>query len=426
MTDALAFTDDQRVIWLRRVAVTALLALCLVIIPILNVMEIVPDYEINRLGRYLCFAIVALGIDLIWGYTGILSLCQAFMFCLGGYAMAMHLSLAQGHGDVRPEYNNIPQFFFFNDISQLPGFWKPFASLPFSLAVAIGLPTIVAAFFGNFLFKGRVRGVYFSIMTQAVALAAYLAFCRNELLLGGTNGLTNFYRALNTKTSWVLGLYLASLATLVLLFLLYRWLTRAPLGKVLIAIRDNETRLRFAGYRPETFKAFAFALAAATAGIAGILYVPQNGIITPNIMRVEDSVFFVIWVAFGGRGNLWGAVIGSLIVNYFSATITSDAPRIWPIMLGVLFLTAVVLPDGISGLWKDLENRLRLRRNIGGPVLALGGLVIFFVPQMLGMVPDVFEASAIGVPFKYWVLVISFAGYAFLTYRRAIFQNIHA
>lgn len=414
---------DRRLALMRRLSVAVLLGTCFVVIPVLNLMGVVPNHEVNRLGRYLCFAMVALGIDLIWGYTGILSLCQAFLFCLGGYAMAMHLSLAQGGGDVRLEYNSIPQFFYFNNVSQLPEFWKPFASMTFTLVVAIGLPTVLAYLFGKFIFQGRVRGVYFSIMTQAVAWAAYLAFCRNEMLLGGTNGLTNFYRPLNTKASWILGLYLVSLASLTMLFLLYRWLTQSRLGRVLTAIRDNETRLRFAGYRPDVFKVFAFALAAATASIGGILYVPQNGIITPNIMRVEDSVFFVIWVAFGGRGNLWGAVIGSLLVNYFSSTLTSDAPRLWPFMLGTLFLVAVLLPDGVSGLWKDMEARILAHRSIVGPAIALGGLVLFMVPQALGIVPDLFERQVVAVPVKYWLLVASLCAYTILSRRRTIHQT---
>ena len=186
----------------------------------LNVLGVVDSTHVNKLGRYLCFAIVALGIDLLWGYTGLLGLCQALFFCLGGYVMAMHLRLPEGGGNVRPEYHNIPQFFFFNNVDTLPGWWAPFASLPFTLIAALAVPAFFSLALGFMVFRSRVRGVYFAIITQAVAWGAFLLLCRNEMLLGGTNGLTNFSPALNRNQGWVLFLYLLTVAVLTGLFLL--------------------------------------------------------------------------------------------------------------------------------------------------------------------------------------------------------------
>jgi urea transport system permease protein len=366
----------------------------------------IADYDVNRLGRYICLAIVALGIDLVWGYTGILPLCQAFFFCLGGYAIAMHLSLPQGGGQVLPEYNNIPQFFFFNNVNQLPTFWRPFASLPFALFVALALPGTFAFLFGGFVLKSGVRGVYFAIITQALAWAAFLAFCRNELLLGGTNGLTNFYNPLTSSSGWILSLYLLSAAALVVLLVLFQWLLNSNLGTKLVAVRDNESRLRsLKGYRPANYKIFVFTVGALTAAVGGILYVPQNGIITPNIMRVEDSVFLVICVAMGGRGTLLGPIFGSLAVNYANSTLTSDAPRLWPFVLAAFFLMAVLVPGGLSGLWVRLERSLATKPLPLLPWIAISAIVIFIGSEAVGWMPDALNSGVAGFPIKYLLFV---------------------
>lgn len=403
----MAPAEVPAVLTLRRRAIAASLLMLFVIVPALSVAGVIEPYHVNRLGRYLCFAIVALGIDLVWGSAGILSLCQALFFCIGGYAIAMHLSLPQGGGDVRPEYHNIPQFFFFNNVDALPSWWRPFASFPFALAAGVLVPALVAGIFGFFIFRNRVRGVYFSIITQALAWGAFLAFSRNELLLGGTNGLTNFYKPLNSQSAWVLGLYLVTALVLVGCFAGFGVLTRSRAGRVLIAIRDNESRLRFFGYRPEIYKAAAFALAAVFAAVGGMLYVPQNGIITPNVMRVEDSLWMVIWVAVGGRGTRWGAVAGALLANFTYSILTSDMPRAWPFIQSGLFLAVLIFPGGIGSLWTALEADVRASAKPGRlaraaiPLLTVAIIVFLeafdLLPRSLSMVKYVVIGTLIAV-----------------------------
>ncbi len=318
---------DPRVLALRYVTVALVLLLFFVLIPVLTGAGAVKDYKLNLLGKYLCFAIVALGIDLVWGYTGLLSLCQALFFALGGYAMAMHLSLKEGGGDVRPEYNNIPQFMFFNSLHALPAFWKPFASLPVSALAALMVPGAFAGLFGFLILRNRIRGVYFAIITQALAQAAWLLMCRNEMLLGGTNGLTNYSKGWQSPR-WIMALYLLTLTILVLAYLFCRALVKSRLGRVLIAVRDKETRLYFAGYKPHAFKVFAFAVGAMLAGLGGMLYPAQVGIITPQDMDVTASIFMVVGVALGGRGKLWGAVFGAVMLNSLRSSLSTDFARL--------------------------------------------------------------------------------------------------
>src|SRR5688500_12471405 len=303
---------DPRVRRLRLIATLGVLALFFLVIPGLNRAGVIPDYKLNVLGKYLCFAIVALGIDLIWGYAGLLSLCQALFFALGGYAMAMHLSLPEGGG-----VYEVPQFLSYVSYGQdnpLPSFWRPFRSCAFAVAAGVFVPALVASVFGFFIFRSRVRGVYFSIITQAVAWGAWLLISRHEMLLGGTNGLTNFSKALTQEKKYVLALYLLTAGTVALAYGVCWWVTRCRLGRVLVAVRDKETRLYFAGYKPYAFKVFAFTLAAVLAAVGGMLYSPQVTIISPHNMRVEESILMVIWVALGGRGRLWGAILGTLLV----------------------------------------------------------------------------------------------------------------
>ncbi|MGC8604648.1 MAG: urea ABC transporter permease subunit UrtC, partial [Desulfomonilaceae bacterium] len=356
----------------RKKTVLGILVFFFFVVPLLGWFGLVDVTNINKLGRYLCFAIVALGIDLLWGYAGLLSLCQALFFCLGGYAMAMHLSLPEGGGNIRPEYHDIPQFFFFNNVDTLPVWWTYFSSLSFSLVMAILIPTIVATVLGFTVFRSRVKGVYFSIMTQAVAWGAFLLFCRNEMLLGGTNGLTNFDPAFNRDFRWVLFFYLITVSMLVILFIGAKHLASSRMGRLLIAVRDKEMLLNFMAYRPQFIKLFVFAVAAIFAGIGGVLYVPQNGIITPNVMRVEDSIWMIIWVALGGRGRLWGAMAGALLVNYAYSITTSDMPKAWPFLEGGMFMTVVLFfPSGLVGLWDRFEEDVASGARVLGIFLAM-------------------------------------------------------
>ncbi|MGL1933500.1 MAG: urea ABC transporter permease subunit UrtC [Fibrobacterales bacterium] len=396
---------------MRKIAVALVLIALFFMVPLLAIAGIVEPQTVNKLGRYLCFAICAIGIDILWGYTGILGLCQALFFCLGGYAMAMFLSLPGGGGDVRPEYNDIPQFFFFNNITELPFFWEPFSNFPVMLIMAIAIPSIVAMIIGYVVFSSRVKGVYFTIITQAIAWGAYLAFCRNEMLLGGTNGLTNFYKPLNQDTGWIIGLYLLTAAVLTLIFLGSRFITSSRLGRLLVSIRDKEMLLNFIGYKPYMLKMFAFVLAAAIAGIGGMLYVPQNGIITPNIMRVEDSIWMVIWVALGGRGHLWGAIFGALITNLAFSSLTSDLPQVWPFIQGGMFLLVVLLfPDGFVGLWGKLEKEfIYNKKGLLYGALFVGYTILIGILVKVGLLSfEVVEKSAIAALIKYAVIYIPF------------------
>src|SRR5688572_2792458 len=400
-----ALTDPE-IIRFRKKAVLGLLLVVFMLIPALNLLGVIDPHVLNRVGRSICFAIAALGIDLIWGCAGVLSLCHALFFCIGGYAMAMHLSLPEGGGDVRPEYHNIPQFFFFNNVDTLPSWWRPFASLPVAVVAAFVLPALVAGLIGFFIFRNRVRGVYFSIITQALAWGAFLAFSRNEMLLGGTNGLTNFFKPLNSEKPWILGLYVLSAGMLVGSFLLVRAVTRSRLGRVLVAIRDNETRLYFLGYRPDLYKAFAFIGAALLAALGGMLYVPQNGIITPNVMGVDDSIWMVIWVAVGGRGRLWGAVTGALMASLTYSALTSDMPKAWPFIQAGLFLGALAFPNGICDLWMKLENELQQGGRIFRMLLALGFIELALIADKLGWIPSFGRVALAGVPLKYWLMIL--------------------
>jgi urea transport system permease protein len=410
----LARTPPIQVIFMRIAGLATVVAIFFVVIPIMTSAGIVPYYKLNFLGKYLCFAIVALGIDLIWGYTGLLSLCQALFFCLGGYAMAMHLSLKQGGGDVRPEYNNIPQFMFFNNLTALPNFWRPFASFPFALIAGIALPGIVAGAFGFFIFRSRVRGVYLSILTQAVAWGAWLLISRNEMLLGGTNGLTNFNKQLNNNPHWIMGLYLLTLGALLGSYAVCWAITRSRLGRVLVAVRDRETRLYFAGYQPYAFKVFAFSVGAMLAGVGGMLYSPQVGIITPQNMNVETSILMVIWVALGGRGKLWGAIFGAILTNVTLSSLSSDLPSLWLYVQGGMFVLVVLLfPDGFVGLWANAEKQIAEGAGwarVTLTLLPLFAVAFFVLMEALGLTPGVvrkvvYHTNSIDLQLKYVLLI---------------------
>ncbi|OLC43023.1 MAG: urea ABC transporter permease subunit UrtC [Nitrospirae bacterium 13_1_40CM_4_62_6] len=336
----------------------------LVIMPLLNVLPEpdswlhVSDFALNRFGKFLAFAILALGLDLIWGYTGILSLGHGVFFGLGAYAVGMHLMLTIGTESVYG--STLPDFMVWNQVKELPYFWKPFYSFWFAIAAAILLPTLFAAIFGFLAFRSRIKGVYFAIITQALALSAWLVFNRNETNLGGTNGLTDFKQVLGFRLSdpgTQRALYVLTVLSLGGAYLLCRWITRSRTGKVLVAIRDSEQRVLFSGYSPGSYKLFVFVVSAALAGLAGALYVPQVGIITPAQIGVLPSLEMVIWVAVGGRGTLIGAVLGAVGVNWARSILTTSFPDLWPFFLGGLFVAVVLLfPEGCVGLARRLNR----------------------------------------------------------------------
>ncbi|MGH7206379.1 MAG: urea ABC transporter permease subunit UrtC [Nitrospiraceae bacterium] len=342
----------------------------LVIMPLLNVLPgpdswlHVSDFALNRFGKFLAFAILALGLDLIWGYTGILSLGHGVFFGLGAYAVGMHLMLVIGTESVYG--STLPDFMVWNQVKELPFFWKPFYSFWFAVAAAILLPTLFAAIFGFLAFRSRIKGVYFAIITQALALSAWLVFNRNETNLGGTNGLTDFKQVLGFRLSdpgTQRALYVLTVLSLGAAYLLCRWITRSRTGKVLVAIRDSEQRVLFSGYSPGNYKLFVFVVSAALAGLAGALYVPQVGIITPAQIGVLPSLEMVIWVAVGGRGTLVGSALGAVGVNWARSILTSSFPDLWPFFLGGLFVVVVLLfPEGCVGLFRKLGRRAWLRR----------------------------------------------------------------
>jgi len=317
----------------------------------------VSDFTINLYGKYLCYAVFALSVDLLWGYTGLLSLGQALFFSLGGYMMGMHLM--RKIGDLGQYHQPIPDFLVFLGWNTLPNFWRPFASFPFALFMTIALPGATALLFGFLAFRSRIRGVYFSILTQAFTYAACLLFFRNDLLMGGNNGFTDFKFLLGydlRQPATQRALYLCTGLLLLAAYLLCRWLTTIKFGKVQRAIRDSENRVRFSGYATAYFKLFVFVFCAIIAALAGALYVPQVGIINPSEMAPEKSLEAVVWVAVGGRGTLTGPIIGAITVNALKSWATRAYPDLWFIFLGLLFILVVVfLPGGIV----SLPGRLR-------------------------------------------------------------------
>lgn len=343
-----------------KITFLALGVLFVIVFPLGHIIGFVSTNTISLWGRYFCFAIASIGIDLIWGYTGILSMCQAFFFCLGGYSIAMHMLLAaSGKGTYGA---TIPDFMVWNGIDKLPWFWEFFHSFFPSILMAILVPALLSGVFGYFVFRSRLKGVYLAIITQALAMAVWLIFLRNETMLGGTNGLTDFKSLLGfdlTKPNVKLGLYMLSLAMLILTFYLCTRLVKSKFGKVLTAIRDSESRVGFTAYHVKDYKLAIFVLAAMLAAIGGILYVPQTGIITPGLMDVTSSVEMVMWVALGGRGKLKGAIIGALMVNFVYSICTSMFPGSWLYILGILFILVVLFFDkGFMGLFELKSKKL--------------------------------------------------------------------
>ena len=346
-------------------------AVLVVVLPTLNALPVgsplrVSDFTLNLFGKFLTYAILALGIDLIWGYAGVLSLGHGVFFGLGAYAMGMHLMLEIGAKGV---YQNVlPDFMVWNRVTELPLFWKPFYSAWFTLLAVVLVPGLFAAIFGFLTFRSRIRGVYFSIITQALALCAWLTFNRNAMNLGGTNGLSGFKTmfgfTLNSPGTQR-GLYVVTALFLCGAYLLCRWIVRSPAGKVLVAIRDSETRVLFCGYSPAAFKMFVFTVSAVLAGLAGALYVGQVGIITPARIGVLPSIEMIIWVAVGGRGTLIGPVVGAFGVNWLQSLLTTHYPDLWILVLGGMFVTVVLFfPDGVVGTAQKLMSRFA---RVGAP-----------------------------------------------------------
>ena len=351
-------TRDAQLLW-----VAAGGAVFAVVLPLANLSGFVSDYYLNLFGKYLALAVLALGMDLIWGYTGVLSLGQAIFFGIGAYSIGMHM-LLEGSG--KGVYGEpVPDFMVWNQVYQLPLFWKPYKFAPVALAAAVLLPAALAALIGLLTFRRRLRGTYFAILTQAIAFAVWLMFNRNEMRLGGTNGLTDFKSILGFSLSapaTLRGLYLITALALAAALVLARWLVRSKTGLVLQAIRDNERRLEFLGYDTSGYKIFVFAISGALAGLAGMLYAPQVGIITPSQIGVLPSLEIVIWVAFGGRGTLWGALLGAVSINWLRSVLTGTYPRLWPIILGGLFVTVIMLfPEGLLGIGSRLQAVLARR-----------------------------------------------------------------
>jgi len=372
-------TSQSRLAWLMNdVAGKRLLLLILaliIVLPMLNLL--VPEesvfhvssYTIGLLGKYLCYALLALAVDLIWGYCGILSLGHGAFFALGGYAMGMYLMRQIGDRGV---YGNplLPDFMVFLDWQHLPWYWYGFDNVYFAMAMVAIAPAILAFVFGWLAFRSRVTGVYLSIITQAMTYALMLAFFRNDMGFGGNNGLTDFKDILGfslQEDTTKVALFVCSGLAVILGYLLCRYVVSSKLGRVLISIRDAESRTRFVGYRVEHYKLFVFVLSAILAGVAGALYVPQVGIINPGEFSPINSIEIIIWVAVGGRGFLYGAIIGAVLVNYGKTFFTGAFPEVWLFMLGGLFVVSTLfLPQGVVGIVQQWKDKRAVRNALSG------------------------------------------------------------
>ncbi|MGV2988341.1 urea ABC transporter permease subunit UrtC [Vibrio sp. E150_011] len=322
----------------------------------------IETFTISLLGKYLSYAMLALAVDLVWGYLGILSLGHGAFFALGGYAMGMYLMRQIGDRGV---YGNaeLPDFMVFLNWSEVPWFWQGFDQFWFACLMVVLVPGILAWVFGYLTFRSRVSGVYLSIMTQALTFALMLAFFRNEMGFGGNNGLTDFkdiigysLQADGTK----IALFVCTAIALILSYLVCRMVINSRLGRVSLAIRDAESRTRFMGYDVDNMKLWIFILSAVIAGVAGALYVPQVGIINPGEFSPLNSIEIVVWVALGGRATLFGAIVGALLVNYAKSWFTVEFPEIWLFALGGLFvLSTMYLPKGVIGFVADQGSKLR-------------------------------------------------------------------
>ena len=347
------------------IALAAFLALALVAVPVLHL--VVPEdsafhvstYAITLIGKIMCYALVAVAMDLIWGYGGILSLGHGLFFALGGYAFGMYLMRQIGRDG--SYQSDLPDFMVFLDWKELPWFWVGSDSFGWVAFLVMAVPALVAFVFGYFAFRSRIKGVYFSIMTQALTYAAMLLFFRNETGFGGNNGFTDFKRILGygiTTSEMRLVLFGLTAIALAATLVFAAWLVKSKFGRVLTAIRDAESRVMFIGYNPLWYKLTIWTISAVLCGIAGALYVPQVGIINPSEMSPGNSIEIAIWVAVGGRGTLIGPVIGAFVVNLAKSWFTVSFPEYWLFFLGLLFIVVtLMLPQGLVGLWKKVMDK---------------------------------------------------------------------
>ena len=344
--------DTKGLVFLIALAAAAILVPVLFLIVPAGSKLHIPAYLVALVGKYLCYALLAIALDLVWGYCGILSLGHGAFFALGGYAMGMYLMRQIG---ARGVYANpeLPDFMVFLNWKELPLTWWGFSSFPYAMLMVLLVPGVLAFAFGWFAFRSRVTGVYLSIITQALTYALLLAFFRNDMGFGGNNGLTDFKDILGFAVqadATRAALFAVSAIALAIGYLISRAIVVSKFGKVLIAIRDAESRTRFIGYRVETYKLAVFTISAMMAGVAGALYVPQVGIINPGEFSPANSIEAVIWVAVGGRGTLVGAALGAILVNFAKTWFTGVLPELWLFALGLLFiLVTLYLPKGILG-----------------------------------------------------------------------------
>lgn len=337
-----------------------ILSVAAVLVPMLNLFVAtdsavhIPDYAVTLFGKYLCYALLALAVDLVWGYCGVLSLGHGAFFALGGYAMGMYLMRTvgsrSGNGNM-----DLPDFMLFLNWKELPWYWLGFNHFGYALFMIFVVPGALAFVFGWFAFRSRVSGVYLSIITQAMTYALMLAFFRNEMGFGGNNGFSDYKTILGFSVqapSTRATLYFLSALALGVSFVLCRLIVNSKLGQVIVGIRDAESRTRFLGYRVEHYKLFVFVVSAMMAGVGGALYVPQVGIINPGEFSPSNSIEAVIWTAFGGRGTLWGAVLGAITINLAKSWFTSALPDFWLFMLGGMFIfVTLFMPKGLAGLF---------------------------------------------------------------------------
>ncbi|PIF25207.1 amino acid/amide ABC transporter membrane protein 2 (HAAT family) [Acidovorax sp. 56] len=344
--------------------IVALIVVCAVA-PVLNLwvpagsMFHLSDYAVALLGKIMCYAICALAMDLIWGYTGILSLGHGLFFALGGYVMGMYLMRQIGRdGNYK---SDLPDFMVFLDWKELPWHWALSDSFIATLILIVAVPGVIAFVFGYFAFRSRIKGVYFSIITQAMTYAAMLLFFRNETGFGGNNGFTDFKRILGmplATPTMRMTLFVMTGVTLLVFFLLARWLVRSKFGRVLQAVRDAESRVMFSGYSPLPYKLTIWTISAMMCGVAGALYVPQVGIINPGEMSAANSIEIAVWAAVGGRATLIGPIVGAFIVNGAKSWLTVTAPEFWLYFLGALFIAVTLfLPNGVVGLVKKIKDK---------------------------------------------------------------------
>lgn len=324
------------------------------------VLAVVPlftsDFQTNLMGKFLCYAIIAVGLDLTWGYTGILSLGHGVFFGLGAYSMAMYMTLQSTNGAM-------PDFMKWSGLTALPAFWKPFINPAFAIVMAIAIPMVLALVIGFLTFRNRIKGVFFSIISQALAVIIPLLISSQQAYTGGTNGLTNFVTLFGMNLYTPTGrrvMYYVTFAVLIGAFLLCMFIMSRRTGRVLVAIRDGENRVRFTGYNPTNFKLFVYCLSAGLAGLAGALYVPQSGMISPTEMGIQPSIEMVIWVAVGGKGTLFGAVLGAVLVSVLKFAVSSNLPDAWSYIIGAVFILVILfLPKGLAGIPSKIKSHIK-------------------------------------------------------------------